>query len=157
MATHSSIPAWRIPKTEEPGGLQSIWSQRVRHDWMTLSLSESDRLHRLGNDLWYYSRKCPLYLQMRQMRLRVHTEYKRRMCFSFLLGYSLHLLLLLTFLCHNLVQWSQLPVIKAGEYFSYGGNNSHQFVLWSPDNGESPSPKWTYLFPPWREYHQGFS
>ena len=32
MATHSSIPAWRIPWTEEPGGLQSMESQRVRHD-----------------------------------------------------------------------------------------------------------------------------
>ena len=32
MATHSSIPAWRIPWTEEPGGLQSTGSQRVRHD-----------------------------------------------------------------------------------------------------------------------------
>ena len=31
-ATHSSIPAWRIPWTEEPGGLQSIESQRVEHD-----------------------------------------------------------------------------------------------------------------------------
>ena len=31
-ATHSSIPAWRIPGTEEPGGLQSIGSQRVGHD-----------------------------------------------------------------------------------------------------------------------------
>ena len=30
--THSSILAWRIPRTEEPGGLQSIRSQRVRHD-----------------------------------------------------------------------------------------------------------------------------
>ena len=32
MATHSSILAWRIPGTEEPGGLQSMGSQRVRHD-----------------------------------------------------------------------------------------------------------------------------
>ena len=32
MATHSSILAWRIPWTEEPGGLQSIASQRVGHD-----------------------------------------------------------------------------------------------------------------------------
>ena len=32
MATHSSIPAWRIPWAEEPGGLQSIGSQRVGHD-----------------------------------------------------------------------------------------------------------------------------
>ena len=32
MATHSSILAWRIPWTEEPGRLQSIESQRVRHN-----------------------------------------------------------------------------------------------------------------------------
>ena len=32
MATHSSILAWRIPWTEEPGGLQSMGSQRVRQD-----------------------------------------------------------------------------------------------------------------------------
>ena len=31
MATHSSILAWRIPWTEEPGGLQSMGSQRVGH------------------------------------------------------------------------------------------------------------------------------
>ena len=35
MAIHSSIPAWRIPWTEEPGGLQSMGSQRVGHDWVT--------------------------------------------------------------------------------------------------------------------------
>ena len=32
MATHSSILAWRIPWTEEPGGLQSMGVQRVRYD-----------------------------------------------------------------------------------------------------------------------------
>ena len=32
MATHSRILAWRIPWTEEPGGLQSMGSQRVGHD-----------------------------------------------------------------------------------------------------------------------------
>ena len=35
MAAHSSILAWRIPWTEEPGGLQSMGSQRVSHDWAT--------------------------------------------------------------------------------------------------------------------------
>ena len=34
-ATHSSILAWRIPWTEEPGRLQSVGSQRVGHDWAT--------------------------------------------------------------------------------------------------------------------------
>ena len=34
-ATHSRILAWRMPWTEEPGGLQSIGSQRVGHNWVT--------------------------------------------------------------------------------------------------------------------------
>ena len=37
MATHSSILAWRIPWMEEPGGLQSMESQRVRHNWATFT------------------------------------------------------------------------------------------------------------------------
>ena len=39
IATHSSTLAWKIPWTEEPGRLQSMGSQRVRHDWAT-SLSD---------------------------------------------------------------------------------------------------------------------
>ena len=35
MATHSSILAWRVPWAEEPGGLQSMGSQRVGHDLVT--------------------------------------------------------------------------------------------------------------------------
>ena len=35
MATHSSVLSWRIPGTEEPGGLQPTGSQRVRHDRAT--------------------------------------------------------------------------------------------------------------------------
>ena len=35
MATHSTILAWEIPRTEEPGGLQSIGSQRYRHNLVT--------------------------------------------------------------------------------------------------------------------------
>ena len=35
VATHSSILVWRIPRTEEPDGLQSIVSQRVRHGLVT--------------------------------------------------------------------------------------------------------------------------
>ena len=42
MATHSSILAWRIPWSKESGGLQSIGSQRVRHDW-----SDSAGMHTL--------------------------------------------------------------------------------------------------------------
>ena len=35
MATHSSILAWKVPQTEDPGGLQSMGLQRVRHDLVT--------------------------------------------------------------------------------------------------------------------------
>ena len=35
MSTHSNVLAWRIPWTDEPGGLQSLGSQRVRHNWVT--------------------------------------------------------------------------------------------------------------------------
>ena len=38
MATHSSVFAWRIAWTEEPGRLQSMGSQRVGHDWVTNTL-----------------------------------------------------------------------------------------------------------------------
>ena len=44
MATNSSILAWRIPWTEERGRLQSMGSQRLRHDWAT-SLSECACVH----------------------------------------------------------------------------------------------------------------
>ena len=41
MATHSNILAWRIPWTEEPGGLQSMGSQRVGHDLATEQQQQS--------------------------------------------------------------------------------------------------------------------
>ena len=40
MATHFSILAWIIPWTEEPGGLQSLGSQQVRHDVATKQQSK---------------------------------------------------------------------------------------------------------------------
>ena len=47
MAVHSSIPAWRIPWTEDPGGLQSMASKRVRHDWVTKTFSFSQNTHKI--------------------------------------------------------------------------------------------------------------
>ena len=44
MATHSSILAWRIPWTEEPEGLQTMGTQRVRHDWATNTFTRSQLL-----------------------------------------------------------------------------------------------------------------
>ena len=44
MATHSSILAWRIPWTEEPGQLQSMGSQKVGHNWVTNTSLNFNRL-----------------------------------------------------------------------------------------------------------------
>ena len=43
-ATHSGILAWRIPGTEEPGGLPSMGSHRVGHDWSDLAAATSARM-----------------------------------------------------------------------------------------------------------------
>ena len=50
MATHSSVLAWRIPGTVEPGGLSSLGSHRVGHDWSDLAVAAA-----VGNHL------CNLY------------------------------------------------------------------------------------------------
>ena len=47
MTTHSSILAWRIPRTEEPGRLQSTGSQRVEHDGVTNTSASLVAEHRL--------------------------------------------------------------------------------------------------------------
>ena len=47
MATHSSVLAWRIPGTGEPGGLPSMGSRRVGHDWSDLAAA-ADGMNALG-------------------------------------------------------------------------------------------------------------
>ena len=49
MATHSSILAWRIPWTEEPGGLQSLGSQRVGHKWV----SNTQTVTIIRSSIWF--------------------------------------------------------------------------------------------------------
>ena len=56
MATHSSVPAWRIPGMEEPGGLPSVGSHRVGHNWSDLAAAAAAgflevRMQRLENYL----------------------------------------------------------------------------------------------------------
>ena len=53
MATHSSILAWEIPWTEEPGGLQSMGSQRAEYNWATKQqqlLGPHELLHLPSNE-----------------------------------------------------------------------------------------------------------
>ena len=53
MTTHSSILAWRAPRTEEPGGLQSMGSQRVGHNLVTKQENHKDTAHLLGKPSWH--------------------------------------------------------------------------------------------------------
>ena len=43
MATHSSVLAWGIPRMGEPGGLPSLGSHRVGHDWSDLAAAAAER------------------------------------------------------------------------------------------------------------------
>ena len=56
MATHSSVLAWRIPGTGEPGGLPPMGSHRVGHDWSDLAAAAAAHrgLEGLGDDLWIW-------------------------------------------------------------------------------------------------------
>ena len=53
MATHSSILTWRIPRTEEPGGLQSVRSQRVGHNLETKQQEAQNDVHKTVTAWWY--------------------------------------------------------------------------------------------------------
>ena len=54
MATHSSIPAWKIPWIEESGGLQSLGSQRVGHNWVTCMTMPTFGLFTLSSYLKFF-------------------------------------------------------------------------------------------------------
>ena len=71
MASHSSILAWRIPWTEEPVGLQSIGSHRVRHDWSDLAWIH--QMIKLMNHYWNQARSLQVSkLHDSQKLLSIH-------------------------------------------------------------------------------------
>ena len=57
MATHSSVLAWRIPGMGEPGGLPSMGSHRVGHDWSDLAAAAA-ALHRVSNRMHVCMLSC---------------------------------------------------------------------------------------------------
>ena len=66
MATYSSFLVWEVPWTEDPGGLQSTGSQRLRHDWSDLA-----RIHAINQNLlhqtvqqFYYSAKLLIFFSV---------------------------------------------------------------------------------------------
>ena len=73
MATHSSILAWRIPGTEEPGGLLSMGLHRVRHDWCDLAEVAAVNLHlkQLGRE-----EQLKPQVSRRKEMIKIRTERK---------------------------------------------------------------------------------
>ena len=78
MATYSSILAWRIPWTEEPGELQSIGSQRVRHDWETNIHTHTQRTRYLKLMNW------ALFCVWEDARVGAHWNHSFDMHLSYL-------------------------------------------------------------------------
>ena len=64
MVTHSSILAWRIPLTEEPGGLQSLGSHRIGHNWS--NLAHAHKMDIQVGLLWGL------------IQMHVHTKHKKK-------------------------------------------------------------------------------
>ena len=85
IATHSSILAWKIPRTEEPGGLQSMGSQRVRNNWaythqIAVSIVQNNRkkekveASNLTKNMIKHDNKCP-FLQNTLLYVMVFLSY----------------------------------------------------------------------------------
>ena len=58
MATHSSVLAWRIPGTGEPGGLPSVGLHRVGHDRSDLAAVNSESIHLYKGDCVFHQPVC---------------------------------------------------------------------------------------------------
>ena len=88
MATHSSVLAWRIPGAGEPGGLMSVGSHRVRHDWSDLAAAHRNAAMNIwmqtaqpvGKGFHYLPMTSKLRLRGRGLLLQ------RYMCFFFFPG-----------------------------------------------------------------------
>ena len=114
MATHSSILAWRIPGTGEPGGLPSMGSHRVGHDWSDLAAAAflSDRgLTRTGTmssifplielrapNKWWWSEEIK-YKSRNYLEILTRVQFQLIWKLSY---YFLKLIILISFICFNM-------------------------------------------------------
>ena len=120
MATHSSILAWKISWTEEPGGLQSMGSQRVGHDWAanTYLLGERVSLRHTFKEL------CPTFSWIRYPHLCL-------VCYLIILILSLDSLFIdvlpsiqmkynkniFKIYLYNYVRWSKFFIVFSHTYY----------------------------------------
>ena len=95
MATHSSVLAWRIPRTGEPGGLPSVGSHRVGHDWSDLAAAAAGQwlcVYRKSNyNLHVCAQSCPTLcnpVDYRPPGSSVHGISQVRILDQFAISYS---------------------------------------------------------------------
>ena len=86
MATHSSVLAWRIPGTGEPGGLPSLGSHRVGHDWSNLAAAAAFSL-KVNHTSIIQSATSLLGISPREMKT-YQREWKYTKEYSIILEYS---------------------------------------------------------------------
>ena len=77
MATHSSVLAWRIPETEEPGGLPSIGLHRVGHDWSDLAAAAAYLLEWCFqiSSMCYHISEFHSFLRLNNVTLFLYTTF----------------------------------------------------------------------------------
>ena len=80
MATRSSVLAWRIPGTEEPGGLLSMGSHRVGHDWSDLAAAAAAKVIQWGKNITHFQQmifwQLDSHMQKNEVGVLPHSTYK---------------------------------------------------------------------------------
>ena len=81
MATHSNVLAWRISGTGEPGGLPSMGSHRVGHDWSDLAAAAADsRIRQNHEQLYMYV--LGIYCDINHINIHYNFYVCLFICFS---------------------------------------------------------------------------
>ena len=77
MATHASVLVWRIPGTGEPGGLPSMGSQRVRHDWSDLAAAAAGNAKTCMHMLYQHMAECfwSSVIQLKEFEINLHSLF----------------------------------------------------------------------------------
>ena len=145
MAIYSSVLAWRIPWTKEPGELQSVKLQKIKHNWATnTTLLTAPRstlhsaLHRVGTKcMWVNSRATALFFNKQTLE-------KRKGDLNWMTIWILLLLLALVMTLHNIYQYFRSYYMR----WVKTDLNSHNGVnqLYFNKKVETEADQWKYSF-----------
>ena len=122
MATHSSVLAWRIPRTGEPGGLPSMGSHRVGHNWIDLAAVAAAAAYWMEKAMAPHSSTLAWKIPWTEEPGRLQSMGSRRVGQDWVTSLSLF-----TFL-HWRRKWQPTPVFWPGE--SQGQGSLVGFHLW---------------------------